>query len=532
MQRRKSQHFPTLPTNYVEFALVLLVTVLLAGYVFLRYSGTWSIGGDTTSFTWAIRLIIENGTLTADQARTYPNGYGYQALVVFLHHVTGMPLNTLQIYGAAFFIIWLILPAWLLYRELIENNYGATIATVLLFAQPELLFGIMRGTHEKFTRGLMLLCLYLIIRSLRSQHRPTQFAGLVMAFYCSTYAMIAFNNLMATSFIFAVGMSLILSWLMLSMLHRPPERHFITRRLSLVTVTCLVLSFIFIFYIYHPAQENLFLFKSTTEQTAALLLDVETTATNPYVTLDTGWINQRVYMILSLSNWLLLILSALIWLSWSIRMVFAKQQWQSVRELYLWSFYGAFAFQGALSILVDVSGAIAGNLQHRLFPTFTMLAIPLIVRWFFEKRRSFSKQSPLWYPVISVSIGVLAILSLLKATNEPTLSNNWLFFRPTEMNAIEWADTKLENRTLWIGYDGRLTTAFAVNYGATRTRAFITHKGVNGSQTSRTVLISDVIHSHSARLSIPLPVDMDDFIVFDNGDTQIYHQRPHTFYER
>ena len=113
--------------------------------------------------------------------------------------------------GGGLLLCWVVLPAWLAYREFTRSEAAATLATLILLAQPEFLFPLLRGTHEKFTRGFMFLLLFLLLRSLRARSERLV-VGLVAAFYLCAYAMIAFNSLMASSFLVAVGLSLLLSW--------------------------------------------------------------------------------------------------------------------------------------------------------------------------------------------------------------------------------------------------------------------------------------------------------------------------------
>src|SRR3954447_4090409 len=183
-------------TARTELALLVGILVLVALYTTLRYRGLWG-ETDTYTRTGDILTVLHAGQLVpADGESVYPNGYGFQAIAVFLAQIAGVSVAQLQIYGSALLAIWIVVPAWLAYRELTGSARGGTLATIFLFVQPEFLFVVMRGTHEKFTRGLMLLCLYLLARSLRGHVRPVPAGGVVLSFYLAAFAIAALNNLL------------------------------------------------------------------------------------------------------------------------------------------------------------------------------------------------------------------------------------------------------------------------------------------------------------------------------------------------
>jgi hypothetical protein len=256
---------------------------------------------------------------------------------------------------------------------------------------------------------------------------------------------------------------------------------------------------------------------------------LERTAINPYAVVTAGWVSLPVYFIVSLANWILLGVSAAIWLSQSYKWWVRRQRPQEQMELLLWAFYGSFAFIGAFSVLVDVSGAIAANLQHRVFPSFAAIAAPLVARWVLNWKPEPKWKTRLGYAVITAGMGLLAILSIFKATNEPLLSNKWIFYLPSEMQAIHWAEGKMPTRKLWTDFDERLVTAFAIQSGAK----------VPGIQLemykpllARDFLVSDVTRSRSLRLSQPIPIAYDSLVTYDNGQVQIYQLLPMTPYQR
>jgi hypothetical protein len=513
---------------HIEIILLIAAVALLALYAILRNGGLWG-ENDTAVFTKAIHSMSEAGTLTPDK-NVYDNGYGFPALAVFLIQVTGISLNDFQLFGAALLAVWMVLPAWLLYREFTGSSRGATLATVILFVQPEFLFPIIRGSHEKFTRGMMFLCLYLLLRSLRSKDKLVRFTGFLLSFYLTAYALITFNNLIATSFILSVGLSLALAWALGRTIHGFSSTISPTiKRLIYVVISLMIVSFIFTFYAYPPAIQQLRLLVSVGDRVAALLLPMESTAINPYGVVSAGWVSLPVYFLVSLADWILLVVSAAIWLGQGYTWWLRRHRSPEQMELLLWAFYGAFAFLGVISIIVDVSGAISGNLQHRMFPAFAMIAAPLVARWLVNwKPRSFLKTRP-GHAGMAALIGVLAVLSAFKATNEPLLSNKWMFYVPAEIQAIQWADGKLAGKELWTEFDERLSTSYTI--WAEGVDPGVILKSFQAVASTRNFLVSDVIRQRSLRLSVPIPINSNDLITYDNGQAQIFHLRPRTPYQ-
>ncbi|WP_129672180.1 hypothetical protein [Candidatus Chloroploca sp. Khr17] len=523
------QEHDSIMSARAQLAILLVAAGLIGLYTLLRYGGHWG-EGDTSTFTRAIRSVADTGRIAPDDRFVYGSGYNYPSLVVFLMHLCRINLSDVQIYAAPLLVVWLVIPAWLAYREITGSTRGATLATAILIIQPELLFAVLRGTHEKFTRGMMLLCLFLLFRSLRIPHHPARFTALVITFYLMGYAIITSNNLMATSFTVAIGLALVLIWMV-------SRREQVTARLSkptltrlgYVVATLLVLAFLFIFYAYTPAHHSLLMMESIWERVLSMLLNVEAERTNPYTIMGNLWINPAVYMLVSLANWLLLGSTALLWMGQSFQWLLRGKGPATTHELLLWAFYGAFAFQGALSVGIDISGALAANLQHRIFPSFAMLAAPIAARAIIDWRPTNLRIGRLANAGLALVFGFLTIMSVLKATNEPMVSNKWLFYVPGELQAVAWSEEHLIYRTLWTEFDERIFAAVRVGNGASDIQLNI----IPNLETNivRDFLISDVTRWRSERTGDIIPIEADSLITYDNGQAQIYHLRPQTPYQ-
>jgi len=183
-----------------------------------------------------------------------------------------------------------------------------------------------------------------------------------------------------------------------------------------------------------------------------------------------------------------------------------------------------------LSIALDLSGTFANNLQHRVFPSFAMLAAPLIAKWFVEKEKRFKISKNINRFALILGITLLAGLAILKATSEPLLSNKWNFSSPGELQAVRWANQALQNRGLWTGFDERVNVAFAIRQEVPAINLNLDQYDLEPE--TRDVLVSSITRLRSQRLKESLPVQPDDLITYDNGSVQIFHLRPRSPFQR
>jgi hypothetical protein len=525
---KSARYLHSLRTEAFYLFFLAGLSSLLGLYTLLRYAGYWG-EGDTAIFTKAISAILVSGELLPE-VQAYPNGYGYQVLVAWLVAFTQIPLGVIQVAGGALLASWIVLPAWLAYRELTRSNLAVSLATLILLVQPEFLFPLLRGTHEKFTRGLMFICLYLLMRSLRS--RSARFTALLaVCFYLCAYTLISFNTFMSTSFVLGILLALLLLWVTGRWATETRQVGSpVVTRLFYVTASLLVLAFIFTFYAYEPAQQQLRILQNVWDRLALLFLQVEDTWSNPYQVVNAGWISLPVYFLVSLANWLLLGVSLVLWLKLSYTWLVLRLDHPKQHELILWALYAAFAFLGFSSILVDISGSIAANLQHRIYPTFAMLAAPLVGAWLASLKPTHGPTQKLGWAAASIGLGVLMVLSVLKATNEPLLSNTWLFYSPSEYQAVVWVEQNIPEHSLWTGPGGRIADGYIIRENG---RPMTLELDPYVPQpTTYDFLVSDVTRLYAQRLGQLLPIQADSLLTYDNGATQIYHRRPLTPFQK
>jgi hypothetical protein len=519
---------PPRPPGPRPTAVLLLLSVLLllvAAFHLARYGPRYS-ETDTFTFTHHALQVLDQGSLTPRGA--YPNGYGYPALLVFLARLSGLSLVALQRCGGALLAVVIVLPAFLLYRSLTPNRRAALLATLILLLQPDFLFPILRGTHEKFSRALMILALFLLVRYLRRRSSVALSAGLALGVYLLSYGQIAFNSFFANAYLAAITLALLL----LAAAARPGrdsdgEQDPAPARLpGYLVLSLLVTVYLFVFHLYPPARDQILQLRHVADRLAALFLDVEVRDPGaPYRPVSGGWVNLGVYFAISAATWLLLVSSGLIWLGQTGRFLRSRSGPRGRRRQILWAFYGAFAALGAASIVVDLSGALAGNLQLRAFPACAILAAPVTATWLLERAPRPGQAARLARAGLWLALGLLLVFSTWKAANDPLVSNKWVFYEAAEARAIEWADGHLaENGLLWVSFDERLITRPDEASGAGERRIRLDVAAPDPAARDR--LISSLTRAQANRLDLPLPVEAGSLITYDNGRAQIYHLRP------
>lgn len=495
-------------------------------YYVTRYSGRWA-ESDSAAFTQMIRGLAQDGRLVPS-TDAYPNGYLYQALSTFILKLTGLDAALLQQLVFPLLAPLVVLPAWMMYRELTDSSRSATIAIMLLLTQPEFLFVVLRSSHEKWTRVLLMLSVFWLVRSMKVQHLPRLFAIHVALFYVTIFAFITSNNLLAHSFIFALVIALVIGVVLARRKTVVDSGATLLPRFLYATLICLGLVYLFTFYVYPPAQHDLLILQNLWERVASLFLDVQSQPTNAYSTISIGWTSLPVYFMVSIANWIILGSSLMIWLRQGYAWVVRKRSGPTQTQWLLWLFYAAFAAQGALSAVADASGWLGGNLQHRLFPSFSIMAAGVV-------GAALARWRPRRVAVVRVGFALVlagvALLSVLKATNEPLLSNKWTFYQPAELTALEWTNRYVQNSLVWTEFDERLEMSMLIARGRPA-KTNISYGAAQLLPGTRDMVLSDITRLRSRRLQTSIPLPLDALRVYDNGAAQVYHFRPVTSYQR
>lgn len=513
--------------------VVALYALLAAAYFVLRYAARWA-DSDTANLTVATAAVLKEGTLVPTSAG-YGQGFLYQSVSVFIASLSGVELPPLQLCVYPLVAAGLILVAFVLYRELTGDAVAGALAALFLFSQPDFLFVVFRGSHEKMTWLGAMLAIFLLARSFRVIGKPASFAIHVVLFYAAALAVISSNAFFGSSFILAMIVSL-LAGLVAQRVARKrsvnttPEP--IVTRLLYVVAAAMVIWFLQLFYLYRPALSSLIHLERALDKAAAVALGSEPKF-DPYATVSWGWVSLPAYLGLMMPSWIVGACSFALWARAGWRFLRGEEVLREPPQFLLWLLYGGFGVQLALGIGLDQAGAIGGNLQQRFFPVVMLVAFPIVAQAVvqFWRRRSSVWQKGLLALAICMFVAWASAASLLKATNDPWLSNYWMFWTQPEDRAIGWADNHLHYRSVWLGVDGIRLSSYAVTTG------FGSESGNERDQWSvnvdtRDVLLSSTEEGVSVRRMIPLPDVRAEHRVYDNGIVAGYHLRPRTPYQR
>jgi hypothetical protein len=297
------------PRSFVM--LVLLYALLIGGYFVLRYGGQW-VEGDSAGMTRLIEIMREEGVLQPVQ-EFYAHGFGYQAVSVFVLTATGLSPQVLQtMVYPILAVIGLGLVSFAFFSQLVRSRQAAVLATLFLLLQPDLLFVTMRGSHEKLDWPLMIVALLLFYRSV---DRPLLITVVhVGLFYLAVFALTTVNVFFASSFLVALILGLLLGQVVSVFLHRRLSRDPSgLGRLTYVSLSCGILLFTFMAYLYPVALADLRTMRSIWDQASTMALGFEAKA-QPYDYIQVGWVSQPVYLGLTVFTWLLIALSFVAWL--------------------------------------------------------------------------------------------------------------------------------------------------------------------------------------------------------------------------
>lgn len=518
-------------SHYVVQAVVYSAMVSL--FLMARYGGWWT-DQDTSVLTRSITATVEKATIAPGQ-EAYGYGFAYPVISAFITAVSGVPAGFLQtsIYPLTF--IGIALAAFILFRELADSELAAAVATLLLCVQSDFLFVVFRGSHEKVTWTMVIISTFLLIRSYRFVTRPAYFVVYVALFYLTAFALISSNTFFASTFVSALVVAFFGAHFVTTLRRKEV---IVTRRIvriGYVTLACSVLIFVFIFYLYTPARLSLRFLESAWEKVSAFLFNFEPqvstfSAEQPYQYIASDWVDTRVYFGLTAFNWIVLVLSFGVWLSQTYSLLRRKTA-MTLPSFLLWLLYTANAAQLVGAVLLDSSGAV-GNMQVRLFPAVMLFAIPLLSQAIVHRLTTCAAP---WRQALVLSLvlsyAVFSGAAMLRATHDPLVNNKWMFYTEPEYYGLKWSDSNIRYASVWVGWAERLRMAAEMNFGM-GSLGKGTYDVLQKGESTRYVLLSDVIQMESLRVRAPLPDIRDEHKIYDNGKVSLYQYRPITPYQR
>lgn len=508
--------------------LLLALAAMVALYSILRY-GVPAMEGDAARMTLAAEGAFLEGQIVP-QYHSYQAGYGYPVSLAFLSAVTGVDVQHLQ-QGASLWLLVFILVVFVCYRELVGDTVTALLAAALLLIQPDFLFYILRGSHEKLTWFCMMASLWCIARSYRHRQSLGQVAIYIGCFYLLVWAMIASSVYFASTFLAALGLSFALGGVLLFWRKRDesPYGTFILR-FGVAGLAGVVMIFLFITYVYGPAFAYYHTLDNIFDRLGVLLFGAEPLA-RPYSAMASAWRGPLAYVALVVPQFLVVASAFGGWLLFARRWNRPVATASAQSMWLLWFITTGYASLLALGVLLDFAGLLSSNLQLRLFPPFALVFTPWAASALLHLSRRL--RFPRW--AFALALGLVLVwavpAALFKATNDPAFSNLWIFHLPSEQMALDWTDQHLQDSEVWVdtwphqfdvmifnkGYSWVSTNHFQFGYGDT---------------AARHVLISQSTRLPANRQLLPLPSTTDHNTVYDSGDVQLHYRRPRTPYQR
>ena len=528
----------------VILLLLMLYAGLIALYWWIRYRGLW-IETDTSFFVRAIDAMVNEGTIQPLRY-VYIAGYNYQAIATALVQLGGITPSQLVILLLPFFVVLSVPLLFLLYRELLGNPDGkytaALLATSLLLFQPEILFSLTRGNHEKVTLPLIMLATYFLANSLQLEidwRRFLLYAGL---FIMATLAVLSSNIIFASAYLATVGLSLLgnlflLRWRAHSM------RWTAALRFVCLAGSIVILAFLFTSFWYTPVLVHVSLISRAWSRVLSLVAGLRT-GSSPYTYISTYWVNPELYPVITLFNWVILLIASVEWFSrflWALRTLRNPKGSQSALLFNLldvtWFFYLGYGLQFASALVFDrVDLGIGANLEIRIFPLVMLFAVPLAVIRLLKWRAVLATRPSRAVRAITqtgVTIFIIwfAVAGIAKAANEPLLVSKFPMYTIPEQAAISWTDHYVRKSDIWIGADERLRELFNSQL-LTASRANNTYNYGDVPTSARYFLLSDLVREQNSRMRKALPDVDSKLLLYDNGSVQIYHAIPVTPYQR
>lgn len=510
----------------VVILFLVIFSIVTGLYWTVRYGGR-AMEVDATRLTLAADGIYHEGRLVTPKA--YPGGFGYPAQLTFISNLLDISVQDIQLNAS----IWLFvvgLAAFIAYRELLEQPLAAGLATLLLLVQPDFLFYILRGSHEKTTWLYALLMLFLLARSYRAAQDPKRLVIYILSFYLVFMAMAAGNAYFASTFVAALAASFSLGWLLShwkSFKSSPfASAQARVSRLLVISLACFVIVFVFISYIYPPALSYFYTLADMADRVKSLLLGSHPIE-QPYGYVETAWRSPGVYLALTGIQWIVAVTSIIAWLWAARRLVKADSKGWLV-----WLMYTGFGFQLAIAIVADLSGSLSTNTIVRIFTPFTLfsvsLAANLIIHCF--NQLSFKKQR-VAFGALAILVAYATVASLLKVTIDPVVGNQWIFYTPRELKAVLWTDENVKSQQVWLdtSYSMFYVLSFWEGYSWKPANSYV--YGLSSSPEPY-ILISDIRRIEAARSGIGLPSTIGYNRIYDTGDVQLFHRRPRTPYQR
>jgi len=503
------------------FALILIYAIASHLYFIFRYGGHW-LCSDTSVITRITSSVYDSGQIFAPGAQYYTHGFGYPVTASIHALIAGVPVQTYQQYLHPILGVIPILLAYPFFLRVTKSKKVALLSTFLLASIPEVLYETSRGTHATFTYTMIILSAYVlaVIVDPRIGFRKSLRMWVILGL--ALFALISFNAMMATAFIFAI----IIFFLIGSIFYGRLKNVVVPSRLFLGSILGVTLLALMVYCIYPPAG-GVFDFVTRTGGAITQLVPGAVTpgltVPSSYQYVQEAWRSIPTYLFLTMANWIVGLLSLICWGA-AIYLLIIRRRECTPAFLLVLSLYTGLGIVLAASLISDwIGGEAAMNLELRVFPLLMIFGAPLAGVLVF-KIINYTKRGKLKVAsltILSVLIVLFAVNAPLKATTEPSLSRHWNFYSATEESGLRWISIDGETVSLWKGaepegWENRLNT-LSVLLGCYNIRDVPEEK-------ADYVLVSDIIRRRSGVVNIPIPDISASSKIYAAGDVAIYRR--------
>lgn len=510
---------PLLPLGLLLF----LVALCLHLYWALRFT-RWA-EWDTALTTWTINSVLQSGQLVPNVGVSYWSGYTYQVLSASLVYWTGWNLHFLQLAISPVLGLVPVGLLFLLYRELLSSSRLAILAGLIALLQADFLFTTSRGSHEKVDLTLLPVALLALTRVYTGSRRLVELVPWVLVFYLSAFALLSTNMFFAGSFLATLTVATTIAYVLERRRLWRPEQSF--QPLVNTLLACVLIEFLIVFYLYPPMQKTLEIARDAFKQLGFIFFGPsERQGVNPYALAAQAWIFPYAWIVLRLSDVLTLGIAALGW--WQV--LRSNTRRSRPQYMLLLVLVPALAAQFIVGAIGDRAGSNGiWNTEVRIFPVLVLLSAPLSAYWLQGQWLNNGLGRLLRYATAGL-LPLLLVATLVKATNEPLLSNTWTFHAEGERLALRWLDQKpsLWSQLGWpicAGIGSRLIDVYVLDYSS-RTNHFMPVASENIWGTGCDLLIeSPLVKLQEMRGGMGIPDLSRAQRLYDNGTTQVYDVR-------
>lgn len=519
--------------------LLVAITLAVVAYILLRFDGQFA-SQDVSVHGRVAATIKATGSITTKPV--YNNGFGYPGLVAMFSMFTGLSVATLQSYIMPLFMMMPVLAGYITFREILGYREGLFGAVLLLF-HPFFLFSAFRATHEKFTYAFILLSIFILYIIFTTSKRSTRSRSIITS-YIFISAIIMLNVYFASALIAASGIVFIGS-LLFSVYYRKKLK--LTKIVYTVSGSIVLLA-LFVFYLYPPAKSFLESIGSVSLQALVLVLGNAPAAASgeasPYASTLTRWGSLSAYLALISYYLIVYPVAGLQWLA-EVRSLLDRKRTEPTDRLtgslFVLLFAAAFGFLLIGAIISDQTGLLGANMQLRVFPLFGFLCVLLTTSAIFrvnDKPLVTDGQGPLGYIIenrgniqrrlrvqVLPTLVILMLVSfsgaaMVKATNDPVVSNEWTATTQSEQAMIDWSEDYMQDEYIWSGFSARIRDGRLIRHPQNGLRN--EYEVAALELGARYVMKSDIITKQSKAGSLPIPPHQDANKIYTTGQSELF----------